>query len=550
MEHSESSTADGRVVAAIALLVVVASALHFLGGQVADPDLWQHVRFGELIWQKGFFPRADTFSYTAYGAPLVNHEWLAQVAFAAAFVAAGSAGLVACKLVFAAALLLLLLDTTRTIERDLREEPYVHPLLLAGVLVLTLSVISPGATFRPQIFTIVALAAQGALLARGDRRLRAPGAGLRAIGWEMAAQPVLIGIWANLHGGFLVGVGMLVIYAAVVVARWWRSRRAHGCVGTPTSVQSGLVALVALAGVLAPMVNPYGSGLYAFLGRTLHAHDEISEWFPVPLLSTDFLRFKLLVAATVAGAAFLWWQRRSRPAAVALLDWRVPFLAIAALYAFRHQRHTVLFAVVAAPLVVVAAEEARRAAIAWRPGLRPRRAVLVAGVAGALLIVCLQVYGYAGMIARQGLDIRYGRLDFPVDAVEFLQTHGIRGNVAMPLEWGSYAIWKLAPGSRVFIDGRFETVYPPRVIEDYFAFMNGGEGWERLLDEYPTEVVVVQRWRDIHPRLFQRPDLVYVYSDPAALVFVRRTATNAEALDRLARLPDRSALARAETVFP
>jgi hypothetical protein len=210
----------------------------------------------------------------------------------------------------------------------------------------------------------------------------------------------------------------------------------------------------------------------------------------------------------------------------------------------------VLFAVVAAPFLVVAVEEGRLALLARFPRLAPRRAVFGTAMAGVALVAVFQVSGYAAMLAKQGLTIRYGRLDYPADAVEFLRTYGITGNVAMPFEWGSYAIWKLAPESRVFIDGRFETVYPPRVIDDYFAFMHGTEGWERLLDDYPTEVVVVQRWRDIHPRLFQRKDLTYVYSDPAALVFVRRTPTNEVALDRLARLWDRSAFASPETVFP
>jgi hypothetical protein len=120
----------------------------------------------------------------------------------------------------------------------------------------------------------------------------------------------------------------------------------------------------------------------------------------------------------------------------------------------------------------------------------------------------------------------------------------------MPFEWGAYAIAKLAPDSRVFIDGRFEAVYPPQVIDDYFAFMHGTDGWERLLDAYPTDVVVVQRWRNIHPRLFTHPDFQNVYSDPAALVFVRRSPATDPALERLASVGDRFDFPRNETVFP
>jgi hypothetical protein len=176
--------------------------------------------------------------------------------------------------------------------------------------------------------------------------------------------------------------------------------------------------------------------------------------------------------------------------------------------------------------------------------------VLLVVTAGTAAISLVQIVGFASLLHRDGASIRYGRLDYPVDAVEFLRHSGLRGNVAMPFEWGEYAIWKLSPDSRVFIDGRFETVYPRAVIDDYFAFMHGEPGWERLLDAYPTDIVVVQRWRAIHPRLFTRGDLTYVYSDPASLVFVRRTPNTAAALDRLAMVADRSDFPHPETVFP
>ena len=100
------------------------------------------------------------------------------------------------------------------------------------------------------------------------------------------------------------------------------------------------------------------------------------------------------------------------------------------------------------------------------------------------------------------------------------------------------------------MDGRFEAVYPPQVIDDYFRFMTGTKGWERVLDSYPTDVVVVQRWRNIHPRLFARDDLEYVYSDPAALVFVRRSNATQAALERLALIEERNDFPRYATVFP
>lgn len=540
-------------VRSLAALVVTGAALHFLGGNVADPDLWGHLRYGSLVWDGHGLPRVDTFSYTAAGRPFYDHEWLADVLFAGLFRASGSAGLVLFKLAVGAALIGLLLDATRSLDRGLRGGPALraelHPLGTAFALVLVLAVVHPGATFRPQLFTMLLLAVELALLARADLRMAGPkGRGAR-IGWELWVLPSVLLLWANLHGGFLVGVGLLGLYVAALAWRAWRGRAA----GEAEAVRPGEVALpaaLAAAGVLAPLVNPYGLSLYVYLGRTLGLHDVISEWRPVGLVDGSFLRFKLLVVVAAASLYALSRHPRSERGGRRALVWWAMAAAAAALFAFRHQRHTVLFAEIAAPPVLLGAERARRAALDRWPDLLRRRVALGAVATAAAAIACVQVWGFARQVARDGLQIRFGRLDYPADAVAFIEASGLRGNMAFPFEWGAYAIWKLGSRARVFIDGRFEAVYPAPVVDDYFAFLNGGPGWERLLDAYPTEVVVVQRWRHIHPRLFARADLVYVYSDPAALVFVRPTATNARALARLERQADRHAFARPETFFP
>jgi hypothetical protein len=406
------------------------------------------------------------------------------------------------------------------------------------------------------------LAVEGALLARADLRfagaLGSERADSRRVGWELGVLPFLLLVWANLHGGFLVGLGIFGLYAAIVGARAWWPGRARDATDerrdAAAPIRRSDAVIVAALGVLAvaaPLVNPYGTELYTYLGATLDMHGEISEWHPVTLFSLEFLRFKVLAAATAFAAGFLWWRRGRLTSPVAALGWRIPVLGVAALYGFRHQRHTVLFAEVAAPILIVAAEQLRRDVVERFPGLGASRiAAARLCAAGVAAIALFQVGAYATTLWKHGLEIRFGRLDYPVDAVDFLRTHDLRGNVAFPFEWGAYAIWEMAPDVRVFIDGRFEAVYPKRVIDDYFAFMNGSPGWERVLDEYPTDVVVVQRWRNIHPRLFARDDFEYVYSDPAALVFVRRNGANAPVLARLAKTPDRTAFARRETFFP
>jgi len=544
--HHETEEREGH---ALALLFVFASFLHFFGARVADPDLWQHVRYGRLICVDGVFPRTDDVSYTAAGAPLLNHEWLAQCVLGRAWEAGGSSLLVAIKLLVGAISVAALWDASRTAARELLPGARVSPMTTAIGLVLSMAVMSPGTMFRPQLVTILLLALQGALLARADLRLRGPLAGAPRLGLAPAVQPLLLLAWANAHGGFLVGLFQVGCWAAAVLLRTIAPEPTWSPRERPTRREAALAIACVAACLAATLVNPYGIGLHAFLLRTLGLHGEISEWEPVDLFSTHFLRFKILVAASLAAIVTLWRARRWTAGARAVIDWRTPLLFVAALAAMRHQRHTVLFAVLAAPLVVAAAEWARVTALRAEIVSLPRRRVLLALAAGLLAISLWQIGGWLRLFARDGLEIRYDRGDYPVDALAFLRHHGIAGNVAVPFEWGSYAIWNLPAGSKVFIDGRFETVYPEEVIRDYFAFRAGEPGWELLLDAWPTDVVVVRRSTDVQARLFRRSDLEYVYSDPASLVFVRKSPAMAPFLERL-RVGDRNVFPTPEANFP
>jgi hypothetical protein len=59
----------------------------------AEPDLWLDVLVGRLIINTAHIPRYDSYSYSAFGLPWHNHEWLAQVVCAVAYQWLGVIGL-------------------------------------------------------------------------------------------------------------------------------------------------------------------------------------------------------------------------------------------------------------------------------------------------------------------------------------------------------------------------------------------------------------------------------------------------------------------------
>ncbi len=61
------------------LILVAAVGLDAL----SDPDVWWHIRLGDWIIAHHQIPAGELFAYTAFGNPLVAHEWLSETIFAA-----------------------------------------------------------------------------------------------------------------------------------------------------------------------------------------------------------------------------------------------------------------------------------------------------------------------------------------------------------------------------------------------------------------------------------------------------------------------------------
>ena len=68
-----------RALLGAVLILVAAVGLDAL----SDPDVWWHIRLGDWIIAHHQIPAGELFAYTAFGNPLVAHEWLSETIFAA-----------------------------------------------------------------------------------------------------------------------------------------------------------------------------------------------------------------------------------------------------------------------------------------------------------------------------------------------------------------------------------------------------------------------------------------------------------------------------------
>jgi hypothetical protein len=415
---------------------------------MADPDLWGHLRFGLDILEARAIPTHDTYSFTAHGAPWINHEWLSELLFALVWQAAGAAGLVWLKIALA-------LSTIAIVFSHLRRQGVTTG--LAALVLLPWTMMVPAFTLiRPLHFTIPCFAALLAVLYETNHERP------RAL-WLLTP---LFALWANLHGGVLAGAAVLLLWLA-----------GQACFHRELLRRAWFPALCALAALCA---NPYGWGLLEFLLRTATVHrPEIIEWAPLRATSPNGIPYLLFSAAAVLG---LVRSRLPRPAPLLILFAAILTLPFAAI------RHASLAYMA---ILILAGPHIADAACAWMDTRRPSAPWSLPAWSFLLPLALSGVLAVTVLAKPHAIEIP--KQKFPVQAVRVLSAAGIAGNLINRFNWGEYLIWHLAPQVRVAIDGRRETIYSPPLYQKYRLFEEGNAGWDWLLKEYPADVAVVER---------------------------------------------------------
>lgn len=477
----ERAAASRSWIGAAWALLTVSSAVYFLADNEADNDLWMHLFSGARVLARRAVPRIDDASYTAVGCPWIDHEWLAQVGMAGLFQGLGSPGLWCAKLLIGLLTAWLVWLLVRRVARS----PWVR----GPAMVLVLAAMARGYAVRPQVITYLGVAGLLVWLERVGRERIGP------LTYCCLASAFIL--WANAHGGVMAGLAMLALYVPF-----------GGAAAPRCSVRLGFLLVAAAATAL----NPYGPSLFGYVAAELIVPHPLSEWQPIAVLDAAHRPAVVLLAALALTLPFARLLRR-RP-------WWGIALGALALMAVRSQRHVPLFALcAAAPLA-----DQLDAGLAWaqrRARVTLSLAAQTALALGLCAVAIIQIALLAPRLWRARGGLVFVADEYPVGAFRHLRDADVRGNLALPLNWGGYALYHGAPRLRVSLDGRFATVYPPAVIEDGFAFFRGyGEARNaRLLDAYPTTLALVPR--GVATPLDGRPQWRVLYADDVATLYGR-----------------------------
>jgi hypothetical protein len=411
-------------------------------------DLAYHVKAGDLMVAEHVLPRTDTFAWTTAGRPWLDQNWGAQLVLYGTWRLGGFPLLTVLNALLGVAAWGLVAAACRRRTANLR--------LIAGAVLAGYAVAVAAFSARPQMFSLLLFAAELYLLEVARTRPRVA-----------LAIPLLMPLWANLHGAFIVGVGLLAV--EVIAAAWRRDR--------PGTVRYLLVMVASVAGLLA---NPWGVRVlgYAFSIPTNRVVTGfISEWGPTNL--RELPGILVLAACGVLVVALV------RAPALAQVPEQVLRMVLLGGLAFWAVRGVAWFGL-ALPITLCALARQRPP----RPAADDRGVPVVSG----LMLVCLAVALVVATppVQRTLFGPRPELVAAPVATADWLAANPQPGRMFNYQPWGSYLELRLAPRVQVGFDSRIE-LPPSDRWDQYLAVAAGRWDAERLLDRWGVDHVVTSR---------------------------------------------------------
>lgn len=454
--------------------------------RIQDPDIWWHIKTGELISASRAVPASDSYSFTSLGQPWTAHEWLSEVIFFGVFAHFGFIGIIFLRAVLICAMFAAIYVLVR--------KKLEHGLAALGVTTLCglagWQLWSP----RPQLFTYLLLAGLLLILGRSART--------RAL-W--LAVPTFW-LWSNLHGAWLFGFAIMVIILADAATTSLRE-------GKPAHARR--MALVCLCSLLVVLVGPSPLErlvypLHYFTGRVATAY--ISDFRSPDFWDPMSIPYEILLMGL--GALLYLGRKPMRPSewALLILTFHLSLFSV---------RHVPLFSIIAAPILAAQFQSAlERYGAAGQPvpaGLRESRFV------NLLILLMLPVLVWARLPkANDEAHCINGEL-FPVHAARFLSEQATidGGKLLNTYNWGGYLIFHLYPKYLVSIDGRAD-VHHEHMTKSIRALEKLSPNWEKELRALNPDVILWPRAEPLAVLLRRDSNWRVLYDDDIAVIFVRR----------------------------
>jgi len=515
----------------LAIGVLIGLVVFLCNFEIADFDLWLHLKTGEVIVEQGFIPTTDIFSCTVAGQPWNNHEWLFQVIFYLFLSFGGYDGLFTAQAILVALTLMTLLFLS-----DIRNRHYLVVFLL---FILTM-VYQSRMTMRPDLFSFFFFSFYLYILAVHLEK--------KTSVWLLFIVQIL---WVNIHGFFI--FGPLLILLSIIcelikrhIPLPWQWNR----IGRLTDQELQRLYFAFAVTALACLVNPQVvkgalyplTILFQMTGDSSIFFSHIQELKKPIALATLFTQKYIYFKILILISFYSFVVNRKRLDISALLLWII-FLA----FSLQAIRNMVFFGIVAYLVTVLNFSEYSLEDIAPVKFKRRILKLVTIVILNILLILWMVRFGYeqskkvAFDFEKYEMKSTFGGINtrnFPWAAAEFVNENHLKGNFFNDFNSGAFLVGRCTPNLRVFIDGRTE-LYGPQFFQEYMKIWHEGskEAFLKAVDRYQLTGAFLGAAHSrvgskILQNLYQDKGWVLVYLDHDAVIFLKDVVQNQEAIKK------------------
>lgn len=421
-------------------------------------DLGWHLAAGDLIREQGHIPFQDPWSFTLADKQWYNLSWLWDVIASVLYQYTGFGGLVLSVVACGAVIVGYLASVC--IDRGASAVAVCIAVFLACVLY-------PSFVTPPNIYL-----AASPNIATMLFSVVFYGECLRRTRWYLL--PPMMVLWANLHGGFPLGFGIVGLFGGVALLRRdWAGFKIY--------------SLTAAGCLAAVFVNPLGwhihDGVSATLGHFVQAN--ITEWasyyenMSLPGCIPGILYVLLFIVLELCDP-----KARRVPLESRLLSWL--FLGLG-LYQFRYMSFFFLFSAVPLALHIDRMVPKR-----FLNELEIRKSLLAAGLIGG----CALPFTFVHMKPAFALPEMISQAD-----ADYLKAHFSKSRLLNHWNVGGLLIFRTGGKVPVFVDGRAATAYPDDLLRDYFRLVDwqiDEAAWDNVIAKYRIDAVL---WVKAHQQL-------------------------------------------------
>jgi len=498
------SAVDLIFIALLAALVCTPLSMRLLG----DAGIGWHIRTGQRILTMRAIPRVDSFSSAMAGKPWFAWEWLYDLGVGRLEATLGLNGVVWFTAVVIAAVFAWIFRLLVARGTNLS--------VALGLVLLAMSASTIHFLARPHVVSWLFTLAWFWILDSSERGdFHRVGGSRRKWLWTL---PLLMLVWVNVHGGFLVGFVLLGIFLLGAEWSWFKARQNRieellQKIAARKRVRA--MAWASLFSAAASLVNPYGWQLHWHVYRYLSNRflmDHIDEFQSPNFHGVAQKCFLLLLLITLGVMAIRGRELRMSQGLTVL------FVVYAGLYASRNiPVSSILLVMVVGPLLP---------AVEGQRGFFQRMARVEAKQRGRLwplvaVVVTLALVAHGGRVGSSvGMDAHFDPKRMPVEAVNYLQRQRVSGPILSPDYWGGYLIYRLYPKARVVVDDRHD-LYGEEFFKSYLKTVHVERGWEDFLRSHEPLCVLLPRDAALAERLIVTKGWKQIFADDVAIAFVR-----------------------------